>query len=146
MLLGVRIHLEADEHRPAGAQELLENAKLDAVSAHLRVALAHEHETRVREPRAELGRRQERAGSGVGDGVEHQRRLAVLPRRIADGQPQNVFAEERRRQEGRGERAAKESQDFQGEIDTTSTGPSEKFNRSPGREPSRRSANSDWYE
>ena len=79
-------------------------------------------------------------------GVEHERGLTVLAGRVADRELQEVFAENRSGEDERGQEDPGGAAHFHGAMATTSTCPSDRFTRSPTREPSRRSANSDWYE
>ena len=84
LLLGHRVHLEADEDLAAALVKLLDDAQLDLVELDVGVALADEQDLDAVEARGELGRRHHVAGGGVGDPVHDDRRLPVLARGVAD--------------------------------------------------------------
>ena len=91
-LLAGRIHLEADQDLAPAALELLDHPQLHLVELVVGVALADEEELHAVEARGELGGGDDVAPGGVGDAVEHHRRLAVAPRRIAQRQIEDLVA------------------------------------------------------
>ena len=86
-LTRIREHLEGDGHVAARVGERLDHLQLDAVRLDARMRFADEDETRLRQPRAELARRDRLARGCVGDGIERDGGIPVLPRRIANREP-----------------------------------------------------------
>ena len=84
----VGVHLETDEDGPPAPVQLLDHPELDPVELDVGVALTDEQEAHVVETLGQLRRGQERAAGGLGDPVEDDGHLAVLPGRVADRQVQ----------------------------------------------------------